>query len=69
MRTKRIKAANVRIGDVVYGVGTVSTISHLNREMVDIYVSSSDGEYADRLTRYFDDLIEIVTHNNNPVGN
>lgn len=65
MRTKRIKAANVRIGDVVYGFGTVESIIHTSRASLDIYF-----ENGDILIAYFDGcLVEIVTHNSNPVGN
>lgn len=67
MRTKRIKAANVRIGDVVYGFGEVESIDHLDRNTVDIYITSP-GKPA-RLTIDFDDLVEIVTHNSNQTGN
>lgn len=65
MRTKNVKAANVRIGDVVYGFGEVESITHLSREAVDLYFTT--GEV---LTAYFDGAaVEIVTHNSNKTGN
>ena len=63
MRTKRIKASSLRIGDVLYGIGEVELINHLNRDEVTIFTDS--GEYAYwRLTKRFDDSVEIVTHSN-----
>lgn len=63
MRTKRIKASSLRIGDVLYGIGTVTVISHLSRTTLDIYTDSDDYE-GWHLVRDFDDLVEIVTHSN-----
>lgn len=61
MRTKRIKASNVRIGDDVYGFGIVETIAHLSREAVDFYFAN--GEI---LTAYFDGaLVEMVVPGTN----
>lgn len=59
MRTKRTKAANVRIGDVLYGIGTVDSIIHLDRNTLDI--TAVVPNYGYRLvTRAFDDIVEVV---------
>lgn len=67
MRTKRTKAANIRIGDVLYGIGTVESIVHLSRTEVDIHTVTDDRMFTDRITRDMDDLVEVVTSSTNPL--
>ena len=60
MRTKKVKAEKIRIGDVVYGFGAVESIIHLNRHELDIYFEGN----SDVFTPNFADRVEIVTHSN-----
>lgn len=63
MRTKTIKASSLRIGDVLYGIGTVENINHLDRDTLDIYTDSEDYADWNRVTP-MDAMVEIVTHSN-----
>ena len=64
MRTKTIKASSLRIGDVLYGIGTVESINHLDRDTLDIYTDSEDYADWNRITP-MSATVEIVTHNSN----